>query len=196
MTNLTHNEKKILLLIFKDFKHYYNSNYISKIIGISRVGAMKIFKKLLKENIVYAEKIGKSINYKLNLNDDYVRKLMTFLLADEATNHSRWKNEFKEIFKKERIVILFGSIIRNYEAARDIDLMIILNKEEEKDVNKILKEKEKILPKKLHAIKLTFDEFLDGIRGKNKATTDIIKNSVILYGQDKYVEIIKNVSGI
>ncbi len=194
MMSLTLNEKKLILVLFKDFSQYYNSNSISKIIGISRVGAMKIFKKLLKENLVYSVKIGKSINYRLNLNEDYVRKLVAFLLADETINYDRWKGEFKDLFKGERIVILFGSIIRNYDAARDIDLMIILKREEENKVNKVLKDREKILPKRLHAIKLTSHELLDGIKKKNKPTIDIIKNSVILYGQDKFVEIIKNVS--
>src|SRR3989344_8879610 len=163
MISLTPNEKKLILLLFKDFSHYYNSNSISKIIGISRVGAMKIFKKLLKENLVHGTKIGNSINYKLNLNEDYARKLMAFLLAEEATNYNRWKEEFKELFKGERIIILFGSIIRNYDAARDIDLMIILKRKEERKVNVVLKERETILPKKLHTIKLTSNEFLDGI---------------------------------
>lgn len=196
MAILTPNEKKLILILFKDVSHYFNSNSISKIIGISRAGAMKIFKRLLKENLVYSQKIGKSIIYRLNLNEDYVRKLITFLLAEEASNYTRWREEFKDLFKGERVVVLFGSIIKNYDVARDIDLMIILRKEEEREVNKILKQKEVILPKKLHAIKLTPDEFSNEIKRKNKSIIDLIKNSVILCGQDKYVEIIKNVTSV
>lgn len=196
MENLTQNEKKMLIALFKDYSNYYNSNSISKIIGISRVGAMKIFRKLLKKNIVISEKIGKSIIYKLNLKDDYVQKLIAFLLADEATHYNRWKEEFRKISAKDRVVILFGSILRNKETARDIDLMVILKKEEESEVYKILKENAKILNKPLHHIELTAEDFVAGAKNKNKATIDIIKNSVILYGQDKYVEVIRNVIGI
>ncbi len=196
MAILTPNEKKLILILFKDISHYFNSNSISKIIGISRAGAMKIFKRLFKENLVYSQKIGKSIVYKLNLNEDYVRKLITFLLAEEASNYARWKEEFKDLFKGERVVVLFGSIIKNYDIARDIDLMIILKKGEEGEVNKILKQREIILPKKLHSIKLTLDEFSNEIKRKNKSIIDLIKNSVILYGQDKYVEIIKNATSV
>jgi len=194
MITLTHNEKKIALLLFKDFKNYYNSNSISKIIGISRVGAMKILKKFLKEKIVHSEKIGKSVIYKLNLHEDYVMKLIAYLLAEEATDFNRWRDEFKKTFKGDRIIILFGSIIRNEQVAKDIDVMVILKHENEKDVNAALKERQVFLSKKIHAIKLNQDEFLDGAKKKNKATIDIIKNSVILYGQDRYVEIIKNVA--
>ena len=196
MAILTPNEKKLILILFKDISHYFNSNSISKIIGISRAGAMKIFKRLLKENLVYSQKIGKSIIYKLNLNEDYVKKLIAFLLAEEASNYIRWKEEFKDLFNGERAVVLFGSIIKNYDAARDIDLMIILKKGEEGEVNKILKQREIILPKKLHSIKLTPNEFSNEIKRKNKSIIDLVKNSVILYGQDKYVEIIKNVTNI
>ena len=66
--------------------------------------------------------------YKLNLEDDYVRNLIAFLLADEANNFKRWKDEFKDLFKGERIVILYGSTIKNYEKAEDIDVMIVIKK--------------------------------------------------------------------
>lgn len=196
MIGLTKNEKKILLVIFGDFNSYYNANSISKIVGVSRIGAMKILKKFLRENVLYSERIGKSIVYKLRLNDDYVRNLMSFILADEANNYKRWKEEFKEIYGGDRIIVLFGSVIKNYERAGDIDVMIILNKGEEKLVDSVLKEKEKVLPKKLHVIKLTSQDFLGGIKAKNKAIIDIVKNSIILYNQNKYVEILKNVTGI
>ena len=194
MISLTKKERESLLLLFKDFSNFYNANYASKILGISHVGAQKIFKRLLDENLLTSRKIGKSINYKIALEDDYVRKLIAFLLADEANNFKRWKEEFRELFKKERIILMFGSAIKNYEKAKDIDIMVIAGKNEYNDINKVLKEKEKILPKNLHAIKLTQKEMLNNLKDKNKALIEIIKNGIIFYGQDKYAEIIKNVT--
>src|SRR3989344_5934281 len=167
MVSLTQKEKEALLILFKDFTAFYNANSISKILSISHVGAQKIFKRLLNENLLIYKKIGKSIIYKLNLVDDYARKLMAFLLADEANKFKRWKEEFKQLFKK------------------DIN-----------EVNNIIKEKEEILPKKLHVIKLTANDLLKNIKEKKEAVLDIVKNAVILYGQDKYVRVIKNVTSI
>jgi len=195
MVTLTQNEKKVLLILFKEFTSYYNANSISKVLGISRIGAMKILKKLLNENLLMDKKIGKSTIYKIKLNDDYVRKLIAFLLADEANNFKRWNEEFKGLFKKDRMIIIYGSIIKNYAKASDIDLMLIIKKSEYKEVAEIIEKKQKILPKKIHSIELTADDFLQNIKQKKKSMTDIIKNAVILYGQDKYVEIIKNVTG-
>ena len=192
MVSLTQKERETLLILFKDFTSYYNANSISKILKISHVGAQKIFKRLLNADLVIRKKIGKSIVYKPNFNNDYVSQLMGFILADEANNFKRWKEEFKELFKKNRIVMMFGSAIKNYSQARDIDIMIVIEKSEIKEINKILKKKEEILPKKLHAIKLTHQDLLENIKKEDKAMVDIVKNAIILYGQERYVDILKN----
>lgn len=88
--------------------------------------------------------------------------------------------------------MIYGSAIKNYDKARDIDIMIIMKKEELKEITSILKEKQELLPKKIHSINLTADDFLKNIKKKEEAILNIVKDAVILYGQDNYVEIIKN----
>lgn len=195
MVDLTQNERKAILILFKDFTNYYNANSISKVLGISHVGAQKIFKRLYNNNIIISKNIGKAIIYKLKLDDDYVIKLISFLLADEANNFKRWKQEFKELSNKNRIIMIYGSVIKNYTKAKDIDIMVVLDKKHIKQVNKILKQKQEVLSKELHAIKLTHKDLLDNVKNRNKAIIDIVKNAVIIYGQDKYVEVIKHVAG-
>lgn len=195
MVTLTQNEKRALLILFKDFTNFYNANSISKLLDISHVGAQKIFKRLLEQNLLINRKIGKSIVYKLKLEDDYVRKLIAFLLADEANSFKRWKEEFRELSEKAKIVILYGSVIKNYSKADDIDVMIVIDKKDVKEIDKIIKQKQEILPKSLHAIKLTHKDMIKNLNKKNKALIDIVKNGVVIYGQDKYVEIIKGVTG-
>lgn len=192
MVSLTQKERETLLILFKDFTSFYNANSISKILKISHVGAQKIFKRLKKENLVVDKKIGKSIIYKLNLEDNYVKQLIAFLLADEANNFKRWKEEFKDLFKKDRIVMMYGSAIKNYTHAKDIDIMIIIENKDVKEVNNILKKKEEILPKKIHSIKLTYQDLSENLKKKDKVVIDIVKNAIILYGQDEYVRILKN----
>jgi len=196
MLSLTEKERETLLMLFKDFYSYYNANSISKKLGISHVGAQKILKRLLQENLLISKTIGKSIIYKLNFNDNYVSQLVAFLLADEANKFKRWKEEFKELFKKDRIVMLFGSTIKDYAHAHDIDLMTVIENKEVNEVNAFLEKTEEILPKKLHSIKLNHQDLLENLKKKDKAFVDIIKNAIILYGQDKYVEILKNVTSL
>lgn len=194
MISLTQKERETLLIIFKDYTAFYNANSISKVLRISHVGAQKIFKRLLQEHLVISKTIGKSITYKLNFTEHYVDQLITFLLADEANNFKRWEEEFKELFKEGRIVMMFGSAIKDYAHANDIDVMIVLENKEVKEVTDILKKKGEILPKKLHAIKLTFQDLSDSLKKSDSAMVDIAKNAIILYGQEKYVEIMKDVT--
>ena len=196
MVSLTEKEKEALLILFKDFTIHYNANSLSKVLNISHVGCQKILKRLLKDNIVNAENIGKSIVYKPKLEDEYVCKLLSFLLADEAnSSFKRWKEEFKSLLKKDRIIMLFGSILKNNKSAKDIDIMLVIKKEEFREVKNLLNEKQKILPKKIHSIELTEQDLMKNLKKKDKIMTDIVKNAVILHGENEYVEVMKNVTG-
>lgn len=194
MLSLTDKEREALLILFKDFTAYYNANSISKILGISRVGALKMFRRMEERSLVESQKIGKSIVYKLKLEDDYVKKLISFLLADEANGLKRWKEEFKGLFKKGRIVMLFGSVLRNYEKANDIDLLVASARADKEEIDKLLESKAEILPKRLHIIRLSASELESNIRRKEAAILDIVRTGIVLYGQDEYVEVLKNVT--
>ncbi|MBI5065456.1 nucleotidyltransferase domain-containing protein [Candidatus Woesearchaeota archaeon] len=196
MVSLTQKERESMLVLFKDFSSFYNANSMSKLLKMTSVGVQKMFKRLLDANLLISKRIGKSIIYKVNLNDNYVRQLMSFLLADEANNFRRWKEEFEGLFKKDRIVLMYGSSIKNYAQASDIDVMIILRKGEVEEVNKFIKEKKEILPKTLHSIKMTYRDLLENLKKKDKVMIDIIKNAIVLHGHDLYVEVIKNVTSI
>ena len=196
MASLTKNGRKALIILFKDFCSYHNANSLSKYLGISRVGTMKMLKKLHKEELLIDKKIGKSTVYKPNLSDDYVKDLISFLLSDEANSFKRWKDEFKGLFKNERVVMLYGSTIKNYAKARDIDVMIIRKKGDSGEIYKLIAERQKFIPKKIHVVDLTPEEFGKNLKQKQKAILDIVKNAVILYGQNRYVDLIKNVTSI
>ena len=78
------------------------------------------------------------------------------------------------------------------------DQEIVSNLQEQgvspREINDVLKKKEGILPKKIHCIKLTYQDLLENLKKKDKVVIDVVKNAVVLYGQDKYVEILKNVT--
>lgn len=194
MISLTSTERECLLILFKEFASFYNANSISKLLHVSHVGAQKLFQRMLKENLVISKRIGKSITYRLNFDETYVGQLIAFLLADEANNFKRWKEEFKGVFKEGRVVMIYGSAIKNYAKARDIDIMIVTDQKDVKEINDVLKEKEEILLKPVHSIMVAQQDLRENLKKRNKAMIDIVKNAVVLYGQDRYVEIIQNVA--
>lgn len=192
---LTEKEREALLILVKDFTSFYNANSLGKKLGISHVGAQKMLQRFMEEGLTVTKTVGKSRIHKPRIDDEYKQKLVSFLLADEANNFKRWKDEFKELFKKGRIVLIYGSAIKNYKTAQDIDIMVVIKKADADEVSKTINKKNKMLPKEIHCIKLTEKDLLDGMKEKNEAIADIIKNAIILYGYDTYVEVVKNVAG-
>ena len=74
MREITNNEMIFVLSIFKSPEVEYNANSIAKKMGISSMGALKIAKRLEKENIIKSKHLGKAKFYNLNLNNDYVNE--------------------------------------------------------------------------------------------------------------------------
>ena len=100
MENLTTNEQRMLLTLLKDYTTPFSANSLASAIGISHVGSQKILKKLSRRGIVHSEEIGRANIYKLLLLDDFVQKLLTYILAYETKGYRRWVEEFKELKKK------------------------------------------------------------------------------------------------
>ena len=147
MIELTKKEQEALIRIYKDFTHFYNANSLSKELGITQVGAMKLLKRFEKINILISKKIGKSIVYKINIQEEFVQKLIAFALINEARKYQRWKEEFKPLHKKARIVLFYGFASRNYAQAKDIDIFIILDKNDVDEIDRELERVQSILPK-------------------------------------------------
>ena len=178
-------EQEIIKLLFKDFLTPYNSRNISKIIRISHAGAFKILKRLEKRGIAKPTRIGKAVVYSLNKENPITWREIEMGLTLEAQNYLRWIEEFRCIENKVKFVILFGSIIRDEKSAKDIDLLVIATKDKFGEIKKIIEERNDILPKKIHLLLQTYDDFRKDIKSRNKAMIEIIKNGIILFGQDE-----------
>lgn len=194
MTSITNLEKSILLKIVKSVFVRYNSNNISKKLNVSRVGTYKAMKSLEKKGLLKSEVIGRAIFYNVDLSDEFVRKNIELLLMEESKQYLKWKEEFKELFDLVDIIILFGSVIQNESNANDIDLLLVFNKENNNKINDIISEKNKILIKKIHPIKQTKKDLIMNINNKDKIILSAIKNGIVLYGFEKILGVIENVS--
>lgn len=190
MIGLTRKEQEALLLVYKEVNNFYNANSLSKELGITQVGTMKILKRFEKSEILISKKIGKSIIYKANMEEEFVQKLIAFALINESGKYKRWKDEFKSLYKEGRILLFYGSASRNYLQAKDIDLFLVLDKKDISKVNKEIKKIQNILPKKLHVIKATKEDLLNNIKGNNKSMIEIIKTAIVLFGYDDYMGVV------
>lgn len=179
-------EQKIIKILFKDVLTIYNSRSISKIVGMTHAGAFKIFKRLEQRGIVISRPIGKAITYTLNLNNPIAQKEIEMALVLEAQQHTRWLSEFKKLEDKVQCVIIFGSILVNEKKAKDIDLLVVTNKENVDEVRAIIKERNEVAYKKIHPLLQLPKDFKEDIMSKNKVIIEIIKTGVVLFGQENF----------
>ena len=184
-----------MLLLFKDFASDYNANSISKKLNITPRGALKILNNLYSEKTLIRKKLGKAIFYKINFEDTYAKKLIETLLTKETREKaSRWLSEFEELFEVIQAGLMYGSAVRNYEKAKDIDLILIIEKEKYKEISKRIDEKNRILIKPIHPLIMVSSDLEKNLRNKNPAMINAIREGYILHGYAEIMEVISHVT--
>ena len=112
MENITPNHMCFLLTIIKFPEQEYNANSIAKKVGITPMGVLKIAKPLEKEGIILSKEMGRAKFYKINLQNDYAKQYIKFLLKREAELSNppikRWINEIK---KSKMLKCPFSSVL-------------------------------------------------------------------------------------
>ena len=179
-------EQEILLELFRNPFSQESIRGMAKKINFSPAGALKVFRKLQKRDLVISQKIGSSLIYSLNKDNILVNKEVEMILTIESQNYLRWIEEFRKLEEESIFVIIFGSIIKNEKEAKDIDLLVCAEAKNFDNIKKIIKEKDNILSKKVHLIFQTKEDFKKDFIQKNKVTIEIIKTGVILFGQENF----------
>ena len=193
MKDITDNEMAFVLNIFKSPEVEYNANSIAKLIGISSMGALKIAKRLEKENIIVSRLLGKAKFYKLAMGSDYVRDYVKFLLRREA-EHAHpyikvWIEEVRKL-KSADAAILFGSVLRKQAEAGDIDAVLITDEKKFSRLKKEVEEVNHINVKRLHPVYQSKADFIKNISKGDKVLLSAVKG-IAVFGEDVIVEVMR-----
>jgi len=193
MNKITNNEMVFVLSIFKSPELEYNANSMAKHIGISSMGALKIAKRLEKENIISSKVLGKAKFYKLNLESDYVRHYIKFLVKREAKQANpyikAWIEDIKKV-KSADAAILFGSILRKQKSANDIDVLFVIDKKNYPKVKKEIDGINLISTKKIHPMYQTKEDIKNNIKKGDKPLFNAIKG-IMVFGEDLMMGLIE-----
>lgn len=185
MRDITNNEMMLVLGIFKSPKTQYNANSLAQLLGITRMGALKIARNLEQERIISSQKLGQARFYRINMDNDYAKQYISFLLkmeAEQAHPYLKvWISEIRKI-KSADAAILFGSVLRKYKEARDIDVMLITDQKKFKKLKKEIGEIDKINTKKIHPIYQTKEDFARNIKNGDKPLLDAVKG-ICVFGE-------------
>jgi|GEM_PF-915380 len=197
MNLLTKNTCKILNFLLRN-SELYNINQISRMLGMSIGSVHKILKDLEKRNIILSRELGNALYYALNFDSNEALKLGEIILIEEKSNFLK-NNKVGKVYASDLekgdadCIVLFGSILTKSKEARDIDvLFIVKNEEGVREVHKFCLEISKIRTKKINPLIMLEQDLISNMKKKNKAMLDLIKNGVILKGEEVFIKIIKN----
>ena len=178
----------VVLALVKSPEMTYNANSLSKFVGITPMGALKILKRLEQENVIKPKRIGKAITYKINVEDSYTCKYLSLALAREAQYANprvkRWINEIKKI-KNADITILFGSVLEKTNP-NDIDVLLVTDQKRFARLKQEIKELNEINIKKIHPIYQTYDDIIRNIKKRDKPILNAIKG-IVISGEEKFM---------
>ncbi len=180
--------------LVRNFNERNSINELGRKLDISPRGIYKILKKLEKNSAIKPEKIGNAIYYKVDLEEEVGIKLAEYVLVQNELNaYSKVQAEDLEKLKDLALsCVLFGSVLKKGREAKDIDILIVLEKKDFKKVHKKLEEIRLISPKKIHDVMQTKEDLAKNIRKNDEIILGIIKNGRILWGSEIIVEAIKN----
>ena len=189
MPPLSIKERDVLLLLFADYSKDYNASSLSKKVGITSRGALKIVKKLREQEMVISRKYGKAIFYKVDLNNTYARQRVIVALMEKAREKAkRWLFEFEKLGALAEIVIIFGSAIRNYEKANDIDLVLVYQQKEEMAIQKEIEFHSRISLKPIHLVRQSPKDFIHNLKKPDPVLLNALKSGCVLKGYEEIVE--------
>ena len=190
---------EILKILLKDISKKHTVTSLSKERGISRVGTWKLLQDLKKEGLIILTPIGPEKTsvqeVSLNWSNLILEKTLALLLIEDALKQNKWRYNFKELEIYIDFLILFGSILHSSKDANDIDILSLVSNEKSfVKIGKIISNIQITQDKKIHAINLTEKELKHELKDKNKAYIEALKKGVVLFGQENFINFIKEIS--
>ena len=198
METITPYQMRIALLLLKDFSTMHTITSIGKGLGMTRSGIWKVLAKLKKENYITLETTEEKslLIPKLNLRNELLEKYLNFALSKEAKEHERWIFNFTEAKEHVSFFILYGSVLKSYAKAKDLDVIgIIPDRKSFKKLHESLDKIQKSESKRIHTINFTESEFREELLKPNKAFVEAVKKGVVLFGQEEFIKFMKKLHG-
>lgn len=190
--------ERIIMILLKEPFADHTAASLARTLNITRQGLWKVLNKLTQKKLIFIRPVAETKNsvmkITLNWGNPITEKTLSLLLTKESLNYERWRFDFADLENYASFLILFGSILKNPKEANDIDLLLVV-----KNKNVFNALSEKILKiqltqlKKVHNIDLTNEEIISELSRPNKAYLDALKKGVVLYGQENFVNFIKNI---
>ncbi len=191
---LTANEKKVIKYLLVNFNLDKSINEVAKDCHLSPNGAFKILRKLEKENILHQKNVANIKAFKVSCNSSKARHTLELAFMDKI--EGRLEHRYQDLLPLQQVVkicIAFGSYITEKKSPDDLDLIIVINKEEFSDYKKKLAEIQELIPVKIHDVLQTKTDFINNMHRDNKVIKKALQEGIVLWGYEPLIEVLFNV---
>lgn len=167
MLSLSDNEFSVINFLVRNFTERLTIRNVAQRLNFSPAGVFNILKKLENINIVVGEKLGTGLFYSINFENKIAEHLASIVLlySDdkfEKINIEQLKQAKSAIFDKKTLLLI-------------VDNITVL------DIN---------FPN-VDVITKTEDEIAELLKKKDAAVLQVLKKGIVLFGEEKIVQIIK-----
>ena len=190
MIGLTENEAKLLDYLIRHFDERNTINGLGRKLGITHTGAHKILRKLEGEGIVSPEMIGNALYYSVDFRKGMAVKLAEFILLQRSMNsYARVQADDLERLRGACLAcILYGSVLRRGEGARDIDVMLVLRSRKDfEPAHEKLEALKRLKPTPIHDLILTEADLVASVRKRDEVVLDILRTGQVLWGSEAII---------
>jgi len=168
MLSLSDNEFTVLNFLVRNFYERLTIRNIAKRLKFSPAGVYNTLKKLEKLNVVYGEKLGTGLFYKINLES----KLAYYLAATVLVGYFDIDTKVLEKHKIHTKCLLYD---------KKTALFIVDDSSFKTDFS----------IESVDVIVKTEEEFIESIRHRDPEVLQLLKNSTTVFGEDFILSIIK-----
>jgi len=171
MLSISKSEFSVIGFLIRQISKRFTIRSIASELKISAAGAHAVLKKLEKNGVVKAEKLGTGLFYEIDLGN----KIGEHLAAVSLLEHFDVKKvDFSEIEKESKAAIFDGKNM----------VVVTNNPDNVKDVcYRELKE--------LKVICKGEEEFVDALRGNEKEVLEVLEQGNVLFGENLILELIR-----
>ena len=167
MLSLSDNEFSVLNFLVRNFTEKLTIRNIAQRLNFSAAGVFNILKKLEQYNIVIGERLGTGLFYTINLENKIAEHLSAIVLlySEEKTE----KINFEQLKQAKAAILDKKSLLLITDNMTVLDIVI----------------------PNLDVTAKTEDEIVDLLRRKDSEILQFLKKGIVLFGEDKVVDIIK-----
>ncbi len=170
----------------------YNINSLAKLAGIDVATTYRMLKEIEKKNEVVRSRKGNSLFYRINFNNSAALKYCE-LASIEKRKRFLLKNPemialASKAGKPSDVLLLFGSMARGGKKPRDIDVLLIYEgKPKAMEIE--------TFGKNISPIFMGRKEFVKKMRERNEIVANMLKDGVLLRGEDAFWKIVRSGAG-